>query len=992
MPPDMQVLVRHIRRMASRNRFAKDCDRLLLERYLQDGNQDAFAVIVSRHVALVAGVCRRVLGNVQDIEDVVQATFLVLARKAGTVHWHDSVANWLHSVAHRLSLRARADAARRRNMEETASVQAGLVEHTEKSREIRQLLDEELGALPEPIRLPLILCYLEGRTRDEAARQCGWSLRTLERRLEKGRSLLRDRLVRRGLDLSVVLLAASLAEQSASAYARLTAVVLKSVRTIGVAGGLSIDPVSRLAETALPIAGGMGLKFALALILAMSVAGVGVFAMLYRSSDNSAALNLPPQAAPQNEDGEIRVLEAEMAAGPDSLPAGATRLGSDRFRGWGFGRVQYSPDGKKLITAGSGGIQVFDSASGEKLLYLAARPPSLHWMGAISADGRLAALGDQTGAHRGVIYDLSTGKKVCDLQSPEGRIAHLACFSPNGELLAAFGGFCVDLYNTATGKLVQTIKWDERFKPERLISPWGEIGFLPDGQSLIVSVHHTGIVRLFDVANGKERRHFEVSPHGIAGMALSPDGNRLVALPCVARPTRVSGFRAQPDESVVVLDVSTGKKLGELLVPRVSKIWLAVGSDNKTLFAGNTATGLGIWNLDSERQVGSLPIDTSGRSYASIAISPDGKMFAYARYAQDPVLHQINIATGKQAPAIGGHIGMINAVAVSPNRQCIATGDSDGKVILRDRASGRELRQLRTQPDDALAGVQRLCFGEDGNLLFIIYSRSNGPPFGAGTIRAIRVADGVQLWQGPPFEDNESTWGADADSQVVVHGDEVAILTMETVGVREAKSGKLIRAQGFRKWPNKNDQPIGVATAMNYSKGGDELLIWSRRQLLWRGGDWRMSGMAVQPNESSPWNSANEGRRSPEAVTSNLRAAAFSPDGKLLALGGEQAYLQILSVETGKEVSRIARGTVKGDYPVQTICFAPDSHTLAWLDQMDRVIHMGDARTGATLRTLPPLNSYALSIAFTPDGRALIVGCADSTAIVWDLEKAVSNK
>src|SRR5262249_52509599 len=145
-----------------------------------------------------------------------------------------------------------------------------------------------------------------------------------------------------------------------------------------------------------------------------------------------------------------------------------------------------------------------------------------------------------------------------------------------------------------------------------------------------VSVHHTGMIRVFDVANGKERRHFEVSPHGIAGMALSPDGKRLVALPCVARPTRVSGFRAQPDESVVVLDVSTGKKLGELLVPRVSKMWLAIGPDNKSLFAGNTETSLGIWDLDSEREVGTLPIDTSGPSYASIGISPDGKTFAYA--------------------------------------------------------------------------------------------------------------------------------------------------------------------------------------------------------------------------------------------------------------------------------------------------------------------------------------------------------------------------
>ena len=110
MTADLQVLVRHIRRMASRDTYAAATDRFLLDRYVREHDEAAFATVVGRHAALVAGVCGRVLANTSDVEDAFQATFLVLARKAKTMPWRDSVANWLYGVAHRLALRARSDA------------------------------------------------------------------------------------------------------------------------------------------------------------------------------------------------------------------------------------------------------------------------------------------------------------------------------------------------------------------------------------------------------------------------------------------------------------------------------------------------------------------------------------------------------------------------------------------------------------------------------------------------------------------------------------------------------------------------------------------------------------------------------------------------------------------------------------------------------------------------------------------------------------------
>src|SRR5262249_32164048 len=162
-------------------------------------------------------VCQRVLGSRPDAEDVFQATFFVLARKAAKVRWHDSVGSWLHEVAFRLSKESRVKAARRRFHEFSAAALQSTVQSPVHDTEIYSLLDEELHRLPSKYRAPLLLCYLQGRTSDQAAEELGWSLRSLQRRLAQGRELLRNRLSRRGVTLSSVLLLAVLTQGSADA-------------------------------------------------------------------------------------------------------------------------------------------------------------------------------------------------------------------------------------------------------------------------------------------------------------------------------------------------------------------------------------------------------------------------------------------------------------------------------------------------------------------------------------------------------------------------------------------------------------------------------------------------------------------------------------------------------------------------------------------------------------------------------------------------------
>lgn len=181
-------------------------DSELLMQFVKKSDDGAFRKLVERHARLVQAVCRRVLRNEQDIEDAFQATFLVLARQAASIRCRDSLVSWLFKVAHRTAIRAAADG-RRRN---EAQLQDEIVIPSEtleqiQDREAFEVLAVELERLPESCRAPMILFYLQGKSRRDAARELDCSDASLKSRLARGRRLLRHRLIRRGVAFSIVL-------------------------------------------------------------------------------------------------------------------------------------------------------------------------------------------------------------------------------------------------------------------------------------------------------------------------------------------------------------------------------------------------------------------------------------------------------------------------------------------------------------------------------------------------------------------------------------------------------------------------------------------------------------------------------------------------------------------------------------------------------------------------------------------------------------------
>jgi RNA polymerase sigma factor (sigma-70 family) len=193
-------------------------DAELLDRFAaRDGDaaEIAFAVLVERHGPMVLRVCRQTLRDVHAAEDAFQAAFLVLARRARTFRVRDSLAPWLHEVAWRTASRLRAESAKRSRHEKTAASFRADFASDPICDDLGEVLQEELCGLPAKYRVPLVLCYLEGMTSEQAAQQLGWPAGTVRTRLTRGRERLRARLIRRGLAPSATAVAAALVPRSA---------------------------------------------------------------------------------------------------------------------------------------------------------------------------------------------------------------------------------------------------------------------------------------------------------------------------------------------------------------------------------------------------------------------------------------------------------------------------------------------------------------------------------------------------------------------------------------------------------------------------------------------------------------------------------------------------------------------------------------------------------------------------------------------------------
>ncbi|MFI5460140.1 MAG: RNA polymerase sigma factor, partial [Isosphaerales bacterium] len=226
----------------------------LLERFVTRRDETAFEALVARHGPMVLGVCRQLLRDPNDVDDAFQATFLVLVRKAGTLRRRDLLGNWLYGVAYRVAVRARSLSARRmaRLVSDHEAVDLSAAQECRQDAALHRTtpiepepapwLHQEVSHLPEKYRIPILLCYFEGLTHDEAATRLGWPIGTVKGRLSRARDLLRKRLSRRGVTLSATALISHLTvgDAKAAVPAFLQLATLNAARALACPAGTSL--------------------------------------------------------------------------------------------------------------------------------------------------------------------------------------------------------------------------------------------------------------------------------------------------------------------------------------------------------------------------------------------------------------------------------------------------------------------------------------------------------------------------------------------------------------------------------------------------------------------------------------------------------------------------------------------------------------------------------------------------------------------------------
>jgi TIGR03009 family protein len=279
----MLSVVQFIRQITPLGGMDDSTDGQLLERFIGHQDEIAFATLLRRHGPLVFAVCRRALPTVHDAEDAFQATFLVLARNAGSIAKRGSVASWLHGVARRIARRVKADLVKRRAVEghpERLLAPDSLGDLV--WQDLRILLDDEISRLPEKYRAAFVLCYMEGKTNDEAARLLGCPRGTVSSRLVRAREILRARLSRRGLALSAAFVTTMLTRTTAAAAVsgKLIAFTARAALQVGAGqfadAGLLSAQVVTLTEGVLKAMAMTKLKVAaLLLSLGVAIAGAG---------------------------------------------------------------------------------------------------------------------------------------------------------------------------------------------------------------------------------------------------------------------------------------------------------------------------------------------------------------------------------------------------------------------------------------------------------------------------------------------------------------------------------------------------------------------------------------------------------------------------------------------------------------------------------------------------------------------------------------------
>ena len=915
---------RYVRRLAGNGRADEPSDAHLLQQFAAGRDERAFADLLRRHGPLVFGVCRQLLGF-HDAEDAFQATFLVLARKADSIRSKESLAAWLHRVALNVARTKKASDARRRTHERQAILMARPTPADEApSQDERRLLHEEVHRLPSKYRVAVVLCYLEGKTHDEAARQLGWPLGTVKGRLARARELLQRRLVRRGLALSSAGLLALVSESLAAAA--VPPALARAALQGALAPATGASAAAALAEAALGNVTVLGLKLGMGFLLAFTVlaAGAGAFA---RWSALQRRGEIGPEAVAVEPEPRVR---ARLDVAGDPLPPGAVaRLGTMRLRHGGeVTTAAFFPGGKTVASGGQdGAIRLWEAATGKEVRHLSGDHV------AMAPDGKTWAAWDEGTATTITLFDVATGKRLHEFER-RGK-THAVTFSPDGKILAAGGvngkGLNqLSFWEVATGKELPAPQMGAKYDYVH------HLAFSPDSKLLATAGETDGSVRLWELATGKEASRFRALKAGgtevLSPFAFSPDGTGFV-----------SGGKwldsGEVDPTVRLWEVSTGKELRQFIGCGLDACGAVVFSpDGRSLVTGHGGS-IAVW----EFATGKLLRKLEGHQgvVRCLAFSADGKILASG--SSDCTLRLWDFATGKPVHPVGGHQGKVTSVAVTADGKAVISAGLDKTIRLWDRATSKETRRLTDR-----APVRAIAVSPDGKLMA---SRSWADARNGSTIAVWDLAAGKELRRS--FDRTPSpTLAFSPDSR------SLAVGSVRAVYCLDEKGKEFSRAAVPRGEPGSGDLPFVAFSPDSKS------FAWSNAATC------RTSETAT--GEELHRFAFPRGR---DALAS-VCWGAFLGDDNTLLLNVDGAFC-VWDVARGKELRRFG-----GDPPQWPSALSADGKTLA-AGCEDGTIRLWEVATGKEWRRLRGHHGTVASLAWSADGKVLVSGGADTTVLVW---------
>ncbi len=950
--PIPAALLNEVNRLQAAQRLDAD----LLHDFSRHGDERAFQLLVERHGPMVLRVCRNVLGDGPAAEDAFQATFLVFARKARLIapRHPGAVAGWLFSSAHRIAQKART-AQRRRCRHESSvrprDVKGPLDEMS--ARELCQALDDELARLPDIHRLPLLFCFWQGLTQDEAALRLGVSAGAIKGRLERGRARLAARLAKRGVAPAVLLTTAAGVSLPQELIAKTIEVIRPEVKIpaaiAALAGSLAPRAMKLVAVAAMlvVVAGGFGLR------------DVWLTASPLPdppAKDQPEARTEPP-AKPKE------VLRDRFN---DPLPEGAVvRLGTLALRHGGeISDLQFSVDSESVYSRGGGIIRQWQIKTGHEIKTIDLRPPAPDEVRTqiITPDGQtvVAVFGDRLALSRPTraeVWNAKTMEKLREftINEKDGRF-----FTPD-QVIASPGGKYVAARRT--DGLLQVLNCTQSSLVFSI--PRTELLAFSQDDRMIVTSDARDELMVWETATGREVKRVGTNTGHTLQSAISPDGKWLATTAYTLGTPKpfdknLSRVDMIPDPFIRIWNLEKGELVGK--IEAALKGHMAFAPDGRSLFvlcrdSFHSDSSVRRYEVPSGKMTREFPKQVPDNSI--MAISPNGKILSAGTSSGSVRIW--NLEAERELTVGDGHDDTISSLDFTLANDRLRSHDYQRTMIEWDLKTTQALRRV------VCPSSPRRGFWASANGRFQAGDNPEPEPKIATMIVVDTVENRIVRDFGPtPAGMSAMAVTQDIQRLTTVSGAD----SSKRVETWSIASGKLLHSWELKELKNdSNTWPY-----LFHLAGERLLVIWQAKVSVFE---------IASGRKLATWDPVEKGVAKKEGA----RGLAFylSQDGERVACVLQQSgEIVVCETTTGRVIRRVStEGLV--NYPVR---FSANGTLLAACSAgLSPAVHIWDIQTGEKRHEFAGHRGEIMCLAFRPDGLRLASGSRDSTVLIWDLTR-----